>query len=185
MALHSLLKQSVSGLMFVLFVPVVSIGQQSPYAGQQSREIKALSSAEIQGYLSGSGMGFAKAAELNHYPGPKHVLELADVLHLTEPQRTQTLDLYKSMRQDAIRLGKRLVEEERRLDRLFATQAITEDKLAEATRDIARYQGELRQVHLRAHLAQRHLLTAKQLQHYNALRGYTSGTRHPHRHKHE
>jgi Spy/CpxP family protein refolding chaperone len=183
--LHSFLKQSVPGLIFVLLFPVVSFGQQSPYAGQQSREIKALSSDEIQGYLSGSGMGFAKAAELNHYPGPKHVLELADALHLTERQRTQTLDLYESMRQDAVRLGKRLVEEERRLDHLFATQTITEDQLEEVTREIARYQGALRQVHLRAHLAQRRLLTAQQLQHYDTLRGYTSGTQHPHRHKHE
>jgi hypothetical protein len=157
--------------MFVLLAPVVSVGQQSPYDGQQSREIKALSSAEIQGYLSGSGMGFAKAAELNHYPGPKHVLELADVLHLTAPQRTQTLDVYESMHQDAIRVGKRLVEAERRLDHLFAIQAITEDKLEEVTRDIARYQAELRQVHLRAHLTQRRLLTPQQLQHYDALRG--------------
>ena len=45
----------------------------SPYAGQETREIKALSRDEINGYLSGDGMAFAKAAELNHYPGPKHV----------------------------------------------------------------------------------------------------------------
>ena len=184
MAHYSFLKQSVSGLMVVLLFPVVSLGQPSPYAGQQSREIKALSAAEVQGYLSGSGMGFAKAAELNHYPGPKHVLELADSLHLTESQRTQTLNLYESMRQDAIKWGKRLVEAERRLDHLFATQAITEEKLEAVTRDIARYQGELRQVHLRAHLSQRRLLTAQQLQHYDALRGYTSGAQHPHRHEH-
>jgi len=88
------------------------------------------------------------------------------------------------MRQDAIQLGKRLVEEERRLDHLFATQTITEEMLQEVTRKIAHYQGELRQVHLRAHLAQRRLLTAQQLQHYDALRGYTSGTQHQHRHRH-
>ena len=43
---------------------------QSPYAGQESREIKSLSPAEVDGYLAGAGMGFAKAAELNGYPGP-------------------------------------------------------------------------------------------------------------------
>lgn len=41
-----------------------------PYAGQQSRDIKALSDEEMKGYLTGAGMGFAKAAELNRYPGP-------------------------------------------------------------------------------------------------------------------
>ena len=28
-------------------------------------------------YLDGAGMGYARAAELNHFPGPMHVLELA------------------------------------------------------------------------------------------------------------
>jgi len=87
------------------------------------------------------------------------------------------------MRQDAIRLGQQLVEEERRLDRLFATQTITEDMLQEVRRGIARYQGQLRQVHLRAHLAQRRPLAAQQLQRYDALRGYTFGTQGHRRHR--
>jgi hypothetical protein len=33
------------------------------YAGRQSRHIKALSEEEVKGYLSGAGMGLAKAAE--------------------------------------------------------------------------------------------------------------------------
>jgi hypothetical protein len=41
---------------------------QSPYVGQEFREIKALSPQEISDYLSGKGMGLAKAAELNGYP---------------------------------------------------------------------------------------------------------------------
>src|SRR5262245_34850176 len=45
-------------------VPALVSGQTTPYAGQQAREIKALSSEEIESYLSGSGMGLAKAAEL-------------------------------------------------------------------------------------------------------------------------
>ena len=57
---------------------------RSDYSGQQSREIKSLSSQEVQGYLAGQGMGFSKAAELNHYPGPKHVLELQTKLNLSK-----------------------------------------------------------------------------------------------------
>jgi hypothetical protein len=45
---------------------------QSPYVGQEYREIKALSTQEISDYISGRGMGLAKAAELNGYPGPAH-----------------------------------------------------------------------------------------------------------------
>ena len=35
-----------------------------PAAAQQ------LSPQEVKQYLSGAGMGYAKAAELNHFPGP-------------------------------------------------------------------------------------------------------------------
>jgi hypothetical protein len=56
----------------------------SPYAGQQARTIKALSDEEIAALRNGEGLGMAKAAELNGYPGPLHVLALAAQLELTE-----------------------------------------------------------------------------------------------------
>src|SRR4029079_2796548 len=52
--------------------PAHSHHQAGPYAGQQARGVKALSDEEVSGYLAGAGMGFAKAAELNGYPGPMH-----------------------------------------------------------------------------------------------------------------
>ena len=64
-----------------------TVYSQSPYMGQESREIKALSPQEISDYLLGRGMGLAKAAELNGYPGPAHVLELAVQLEITSEQR--------------------------------------------------------------------------------------------------
>lgn len=39
-------------------------------------------------------MGFAKAAELNSYPGPKHVLDLGDRLKLTTQQRQQVQAIF-------------------------------------------------------------------------------------------
>jgi len=53
-------------------------------------------------------MGFAKAAELNHYPGPKHVLQLADQLQLSEEQRQKRQRVFDEMNSKAINLGKRL-----------------------------------------------------------------------------
>ena len=50
------------------------------YAGQQNRQIKALSAQEQQDWLEGKGMGLAKAAELNGFPGPMHTLEHADAV---------------------------------------------------------------------------------------------------------
>ena len=41
----------------------------SPDTGQQARTIKALSDEEIAALRNGEGLGMAKAAELNGYPG--------------------------------------------------------------------------------------------------------------------
>lgn len=161
------------------------MAQHTPYAGQHDRDIKALSPSAIQSYLSGHGMGFAKAAELNHYPGPKHVLELAQALELTEQQRSQTQIIFDAMRQEAMQLGRQLVEAERHLDHLFSTQTVTEDALQDAIRAIADYQGKLRTVHLRAHLAQRQVLNTDQIKHYDYLRGYTTASQTHHRHRHQ
>ena len=60
-----------------------------PYAGQQVRAVTSLSPEELNGFLEGRGMGLAKAAELNGYPGPMHLLELEKELGLTASQRRE------------------------------------------------------------------------------------------------
>jgi hypothetical protein len=62
---------------------------QSPYAGMQTRPVKALSEQQVSDLRAGRGMGLALAAELNGYPGPMHVLELADRLDLSADQRAK------------------------------------------------------------------------------------------------
>jgi hypothetical protein len=63
---------------------------QQPYAGLEARSIKALSQQQIDDLKAGRGMGLALAAELNGYPGPMHVLELADALHLSARNETRS-----------------------------------------------------------------------------------------------
>src|SRR5687768_9587041 len=65
----------------------VPVPTASPYAGEEARDIKALSPEEIEGYQKGAGLGYAKPAELNSYPGPLHALEMAERLGLSEEQR--------------------------------------------------------------------------------------------------
>jgi hypothetical protein len=55
----------------------------APYAGMQERPIKALSDQQLADLRAGRGGGLALAAELNGYPGPVHILELADQLNLS------------------------------------------------------------------------------------------------------
>jgi Spy/CpxP family protein refolding chaperone len=147
----------------------------SPYAGQEQRTIKALSDEEIRDLLEARGMGLAKAAELNSYPGPLHVLQLANELGLSDAQRKATDSLYATMRERALSIGRQIIESERTLDRAFANGAIEAAALRSQVRAIANLQGELRAAHLEAHIAQRALLTPEQIARYDALRGYRGG----------
>jgi Spy/CpxP family protein refolding chaperone len=142
------------------------------YAGEEGREIKALSPQDVDAYLAGQGMGFAKAAELNGYAGPKHVLELASELSLTNEQRMRTEALFASMQSKARSLGRELVERERTLDHLFASQTVTPELLRESLDSIATVQSRLRATHLQAHLDQSRILTPEQNAIYARLRGY-------------
>jgi LTXXQ motif family protein len=144
----------------------------APYAGQQERSIKALSDDDIAALQRGEGMGMAKAAELNGYPGPAHVLQLAAQLGLTEAQRHDVQASFDRMSAAAKPLGAELIAQEQVLDQLFAKGEITPDRLAAATAAIAELQGRLRTVHLSAHLETRALLNADQIARYEQLRGY-------------
>ena len=154
-----------------LMIPVAGFAV-SPYAGQTSRSIKALSDDEVADYLSGKGMGLAKAAELNGYPGPVHVLDLANQLELSPAQRVKTEAIFERMQARARVAGKNLIDEERRLDELFASRAISPTLLHQALNSIASLQSEIREIHLRAHLEQTELLTSDQAMKYWHLRGY-------------
>jgi Spy/CpxP family protein refolding chaperone len=161
-------------LLFLFIPPIHAWGQEhaSPYAGEQAREIKALSADEVRAYLAGEGLGLAKAAEINGYPGPLHVLQLAEQLHLTKAEKADTEQLRDVMLKDATRLGKLIVEKESDLDKLFAGKKIDEAQLRSRVAEIAGLQGELRVVHLRAHLEMMRILTPGQIKRYAELRGY-------------
>jgi len=145
---------------------------ESPYSGQETRQIKALSSSQIDGLLNGAGMGYAKVAELNGLPGPKHVLELGNELELTENQRSETEMIFVEMQEQAKALGSELVGVEKELDQLFSGAAIDTVKARDTMVRAAQLQAELRWTHVRAHLSQSEILTQKQRGAYIKLRGY-------------
>jgi hypothetical protein len=108
---------------FLVFAiePAVATSTPAQYAGEETREIKSLSQSEIADLLSGRGMGLARAAELNGYPGPMHVLELASQLKLSGSQEAKTREVFSRMQASAKELGAQLVDAERSLDLLFKT----------------------------------------------------------------
>lgn len=144
----------------------------SPYVGEETRGIKALAPEQIAGLRAGRGMGYGRAAELNGYPGPMHVLELAQELRLTDDQITATREIRARMQTRAQAVGSELVEAEAELDRLFRTGIATQATLKAALERIGRLQAEVRGAHLQAHIEQHAVLTPEQVERYGELRGY-------------
>ena len=161
---------------------VTSVHAQTPYAGMQARSIKALSDQQIADLGAGRGMGLALAAELNGYPGPSHVLELADKLDLSADQRASMQRLFNSMKAEAMPLGSKLIEQEADLDKQFADRTVTPESLRATTAAVAATQGMLRETHLKYHLSTGSILTPSQMTKYAELRGYGGGHKHKHHH---
>jgi len=184
----SKLRASWSIVLCAVCVSAAQAAAPTPYAGQQAREIKALSSAEQADLLAGKGMGLAKAAELNGYPGPAHVLELAADLALTPEQRALTRAVWQAMDARAKALGQQLVDAERELDALFASKQVTPERLTAQLDRIGALQAQVRAVHLQAHLEQVRILSPEQTSRYAVLRGYGGAGgghgsgQHPHKH---
>jgi hypothetical protein len=158
----------------MLALASTAVPAQSPYAGMQTRPIKALSTEQIDDLKAGRGMGLALAAELNGYPGPAHVLELSDRLALSLTQKERIQKLFESMKAESTPIGARLIEQEAALDRQFASRSITPDALKDATAKIGATQAELRNAHLKYHLETAYILSPGQMEQYAELRGYTS-----------
>jgi Spy/CpxP family protein refolding chaperone len=164
----------MKSVLSILTLSVLSTacGSLSPYAAHTGRDIKALSSSEITSLKNGAGMGYAMAAELNQYPGPMHVLELAKGIELSAEQKLATEQLMISHKAEARALGVALIEAERQLNELFATKQATDASVRQQTEKIALLQAKLRASHLVTHVKQTALLSKDQIARYQTLRGY-------------
>jgi hypothetical protein len=166
----------------IVMISLIALAQhvhQGPATEVQAGATSSLTAEAVQQLLDGEGMGLARSAELNEYPGPKHVLDLETALALTPDQRRQVEEIRARMLAAATPLGRRIVDAERALDTAFRSGRITETALAEHLGVIGRLQGELRSVHLRAHVLTKPVLTAGQIRRYYELRssGASGGPR--------
>lgn len=152
----------------------MSHAHHSAYADETRTGITSLSADEITQLENGEGMGFARAAELNSYPGPRHVLDAAEELGLSASQREQTQRIFDEMKSEAVRIGGEIIEKERHLSRRFEHRHIDEPQLRGLVTEIGLLRAELRVAHLRAHLEMATLLSAEQIERYDALRGYVT-----------
>jgi len=147
----------------------------SPYSGQEIRDIKSLSDNDVQSLHNGTGEAFggiAKLAELNGYPGPRHVLDIAQELQLTDRQRMEIELIYQNMSINAKSIGPAIIAVEQDMDEAFANKTITGENLIALLDKSANLYGQLRFVHLSAHLDTAQIMTTEQIQMYNEMRGY-------------
>jgi len=117
----------------------------------------------------GRGFGLGFAADQNGYPGPMHVLELKDQLKLTADQEAKARELRAAVLAELPK-STRLLDAERRLERLFAERRATEPAVRAAVAEVERARTEVRLVHLLAHVRTRDLLTEEQRRLYHEAR---------------
>jgi Spy/CpxP family protein refolding chaperone len=172
-------------LILGLGIAAIATIAASPYQGFTDRPVKSMSTERIDALRTGQGAGYALAAELNGYPGPRHVIDLADRLDLTTAQKTLAQKLFDEMKAEAVPLGTALVEAETALESLFRSGRITEALLVQKTAEIGALDASLRATHLKYHLAMKDALSRHQIALYDRLRGYGghgAGSGHQHRH---
>lgn len=152
--------------------PHMTAAQHAPAASSTS---SAVTDAQRAQYLNGEGMGMAKPAEMNHYPGPRHVLDVEAKLELTPTQLEGTRALFDQMHGKATALGKEILAREDTLEAMFREQRADPAAVEKLVTEIATLQGQLRVAHLSTHIRERALLTPEQVKKYDAARNYVPG----------
>ena len=144
----------------------------SPYAHTQSSEVATLTPEEVRELRNGEGMGLARPAELNQFPGPKHLLELVADLDLNQAQIDRIKAIRKKMKMRAIAKGEEILETERHLANLFASGHPSVEEMTRMTEHLGIMRGQLQAIHLLAHIESARELAANQIENYDRLRGY-------------
>lgn len=137
-------------------------------------EVPGLGAEEVAELLDGRGMGQARVADVEGYPGPRHVLDTwgAGKLRLSPEQATRVQEIVRAMASEARRLGVLVLDAERDLALALRSGEIDATNRRARVERIAALRGELRAVHLQAHLETRAVLDPAQLARYGELRGH-------------
>lgn len=144
----------------------------SPYAHTQSAEFATLTPDEVRELRNGEGMGLARAAELNSFPGPRHLLDFKADLDLTQAQIARIEAIHAKMKTRAIAKGEAILQAELHLANVFATGRPTAAETTRMSEHLGIMRGQLQAIHLLAHIESTRELTAEQIERYDRLRGY-------------
>ena len=102
--------RTVTALFVLLLIAGAALAQDrlsSPYRQQAETGLRALDEKEIADLKAGTGMGLAQAAELNSYPGPRHVLDAiaAGKLPASREQLERIHQVFNTMNSGAVNIG--------------------------------------------------------------------------------
>ena len=119
-----------------------------------------------------TGSRLAREAELNRFPGPKHLLDLKAELDLAGDRIRRIEAIYAKMKAEAVAKGEEILRAERHLADLFASGRPLVAEVARMTGHLGVMRGQLRAIHLLAHIEAARELTPGQIEGYQRLRGY-------------
>ena len=152
--------------------PAQHAHEPSSYAQSRGTEVATLTDEEVRALRHGEGMGLARAAELNHFPGPRHLLELASELSLGEDQIRRIRAIHNKMKSQAVSKGEDIITAESHLAGLFASGEPSAREVTRVTGRLGVMRGQLQAIHLLAHIEAARELSAGQIREYDRLRGY-------------
>ena len=145
--------------------------------GSDVEALQAMPRRQFNNLLEGRGMGQARIADMNGYPGPMHVLEMAEALEISAEQREQTEQIMQRMRSTAQQRGRELIEAERKLEALFDGGPVQPSAVDAALLEIANLQARVRAAHLHAHIEQARVMSDEQIAKYTELRAESRDSR--------
>lgn len=140
------------------------------FSWHSQSQSKPLVPPDREDLLKGVGMGLAAIADMNNYPGPRHVLDLKNELGLTRDQVKKTEALEKVVSSSAVAKGGEIVQAEEELNQLFEAGTVSEKVMRSKLEQISKLRSDLRFIHLQAHLRMRQILTPEQIKLYTELK---------------
>lgn len=153
-------------IIFLFLFPGLSFAQSDSL---KVSPLKFLSNNQYQLYTTGNDTDMGLVGNVNGYPSPKKAIALAKELGLTEEQKRSIKTILSEMNRKALEMGKFILAEENKLNKVFETKTVNEGSLVFYTNKIGALQGELRNAYLKAHLRTGKILNATQQKKYVQL----------------
>lgn len=126
-------------------------------------DLAALTPEQVRAIDAGEPFGDDAVAIKAGLPSPSWALEHAEEIGLAPDQVRDITALHDEMVEEAVKIGPRLLELEAELEKQFRTGRVRPGGMKKLVSEIATIEGDLRAIHLEAHLGMRALLTRDQL----------------------